>query len=92
MSEPASISTGIAARYATAVYELAKEAGDVKSLEGDIETLTTAMAESSDFNALINSPLYSRDEQRAAVTAIASKAGLTSVMSNTLALMADKRR
>ena len=92
VSEPASISTGIAARYATAVYELAKEAGDVKSLEGDIEILTAAMAESSDFNALINSPLYSRDEQRAAVTAIAAKAGLTSVMSNTLALMADKRR
>ncbi|MFL4470307.1 F0F1 ATP synthase subunit delta [Tateyamaria armeniaca] len=92
MSEPASISTGIAARYATAVYELAKDAGDVKSLEGDLATLTSAMADSADFNALIHSPLYSRDEQRAAISAIAKKAGLTSVMTNTLALMAEKRR
>ncbi|MEP5633736.1 MAG: F0F1 ATP synthase subunit delta [Tateyamaria sp.] len=92
MSEPASISTGIASRYATAVYELAKEASDVKGLEGDIASLTSAMADSADFNALINSPLYSRDEQRGAVAAIAKKAKLTKVMANTLSLMADKRR
>ena len=92
MSEPASISTGIAARYATAVFELAKEAGDVKGLESDIATLTSAMADSPDFNALIHSPLYSRDAQRGAIAAIAKKAGLTTVMTNTLALMADKRR
>ena len=92
MSEPASISTGIAKRYATAVYELAKDAGDVNGLEGDIATLTAAMADSADFNALIHSPLYSRDEQRVAVTAIAKQAGLTEVMTNTLSLMADKRR
>jgi len=92
VSEPASISTGIAARYATAVYELARDAGDVKSLEGDIAILTSAMAESADFNALIHSPLYGRDEQRTAIAAIAKKAGLTPVMTNTLSLMADKRR
>ncbi|WP_299368910.1 F0F1 ATP synthase subunit delta [uncultured Tateyamaria sp.] len=92
MSEPASISTGIAARYATAVYELAKDGKAIKSLEGDIETLSAAMADSADFNALINSPVYSRDEQGAAITAIAKKAGLSTLMTNTLALMADKRR
>ncbi|WP_299610690.1 F0F1 ATP synthase subunit delta [uncultured Tateyamaria sp.] len=92
MSEPASISTGIAARYATAVFELAKEGKAVKKLEGDIDTLTSAMADSGDFNALIHSPVYSRDEQAAAITAISKKAGLTDLMSNTLTLMAEKRR
>ncbi|WP_299624776.1 F0F1 ATP synthase subunit delta [uncultured Tateyamaria sp.] len=92
MSEPASISTGIAARYATAVYELAKEGKDVKGLEADISVLATAMAESADFNALINSPVYSRADQAAAITAIAKKSGVSALMTNTLALMADKRR
>ena len=92
VSEPASISTGIAARYATAVYELAKEGKDVKGLEADISVLATAMAESADFNALINSPVYSRADQAAAITAIAKKAGVSALMTNTLALMADKRR
>ncbi len=92
VSEPASISTGIAARYATAVYELAKEGKDVKGLEADISVLATAMAESADFNALINSPVYSRADQAAAITAIAKKSGVSALMTNTLALMADKRR
>lgn len=92
VSEPASISTGIAARYATAVYDLAKEAKAIKDLEKDLDTLSTAIADSADFSALIHSPIYSREEQGAAITAIAKKAGLTSLMSNTLALMADKRR
>jgi F-type H+-transporting ATPase subunit delta len=92
VSEPASISTSIATRYATAVYELAKDGKDVKGLEADISVLTTAMADSADFNALIHSPVYSRAEQAAAITAIAKKAGLSTLMTNTLALMADKRR
>ena len=37
MSEPASISTGIAARYATAVFELAKDSKSLSSLEQDVE-------------------------------------------------------
>ena len=92
VSEPASISTGIAARYATAVYDLAKDEKAVGTLEGDIDTLRTAIADSADFNALIHSPIYSREEQAAAITAIAKKAGLSTLMTNTLALMADKRR
>lgn len=92
MSEPASISTGIAARYAAAVYELAKEAKDVKGLEADIAVLTSVMAESADFNALIQSPVYSRADQAAAISAVAKKAGVSALMTNTLALMADKRR
>ena len=92
VSEPASISTGIAARYAKAVYELAKEGKAVKKIEGDIGTLQSAMAESADFNALIHSPVYSRDEQADAISAISKKAGLSDLMGNTLALMAQKRR
>ena len=92
MSEPASISTGIAARYATAVYDLAKEGKAVKTLEGDIDTLSTALAESADLSALIHSPIYSREQQGAAITAVAKKAGLSDLMTNTLALMAEKRR
>jgi F-type H+-transporting ATPase subunit delta len=41
---------------------------------------------------LIASPVYTRDEQATAVTAIARKAGLSQIVTNTLALMAGKRR
>jgi F-type H+-transporting ATPase subunit delta len=92
VSETASISTGIAQRYATAVYDLAKESGKVSEIEGDLDALKAALDDSEDFRTLIHSPVYSREEQRQAITAIAQKMNLSQTMSNTLALMASKRR
>lgn len=92
MSEPASISTGIAARYATAVFDLAKESKGVAKIEADLDAIESALADSADFNALIMSPIYSRDEQAAAMAALAKKMGLTPTMTNALGLMAAKRR
>ena len=76
VSETAGISTGIAARYATAVFDLAKEGKDIKALETDVAALQAAIADSADFTTLLTSPLYNRDEQGAAVTAISKKMGL----------------
>jgi len=92
VSEPTSISTGIAARYATAVFELAREGKAMKGLEADVTALETALAESDDLNTLISSPVYSREEQQAAIGAIAAKMGLSDTVASTLGLMAGKRR
>ena len=92
VSEPASISSGIADRYAAAVFELVNEGKGLKALEADIAALDTALTESADFQTLISSPLYSRDEQAAAMTALAQKMKLSPTMANTTALMAQKRR
>ncbi|WP_457649209.1 F0F1 ATP synthase subunit delta [Profundibacter sp.] len=92
MSEPASISSGIAARYATAVFDLAKDGKKLKALEGDVNTLEAALAESDDLKALINSPIYTREVQGKAITAIATKMKLSPIVKNTLGLMAGNRR
>jgi F-type H+-transporting ATPase subunit delta len=92
VSEPASISTGIAARYATAIFELAKEDKALTTLEADIDALDAALKDSHDFRELIASPVYSREQQATAVTAISKKAGLSQIVTNTLALMAANRR
>lgn len=92
VSETAGISTGIAARYATAVFDLAKEGKDIKALESDVAALEAAIDESDDFKTLLTSPLYNRDEQGAAITAIAKQMKLSATVSNVLALLAAKRR
>lgn len=92
MSEPASISSGIAARYATALFELAKETSALAALEADTDALTAALSTSADFGTLISSPVISRDDQAAAMAAIAAKMGLSALTANTLQLMASKRR
>ena len=92
VSEPTSISSGIAVRYAQAVFDLAKNQDQLDKLECDIQDLKKALAESSDLALLINSPVYSRDAQSRAILAIASKMKLTKTVCNTLGLMASKRR
>ena len=92
MSEPASISSGIAARYATALFELAKEDKALKALEADAEALAAALAVSPELAAMIASPVVSREEQGAAIAAIAKKMKLSALTANTLALMAQNRR
>jgi F-type H+-transporting ATPase subunit delta len=92
VSEPASISSGIAARYATAVFELARDAKGLAALERDVVALEDVLKTSHDFVNLVASPVYTRDEQGAAIGAIARKLKLSQTLSNTLGLMASKRR
>ena len=92
MSETASTASGIAGRYALAVFDLVKEAKGVKALEADVAALGAALAESFDLRALIASPIYSRDEQAAAIAAIARKMKLSGILANTMGLMAANRR
>ncbi len=92
VSEPVSISTGIAARYATAVFDLAKDGKKLPALEKDIDALGAAIGSSTEFKSLISSPLYSRAQQGDAISAIAKKMKLSPTMANTLSLMASKRR
>lgn len=92
VSEPASISAGIAARYATAIFELAKEDKELKALESDLGALEGALNDSDGFRALISSPIYTRDQQGDAIAALAKKMQLSPIVANTLSLMATKRR
>ena len=92
MSESASISSGIADRYATAVFDLAKEGKELNKLEANLDDLSAALASSPELTDLIQSPIYSREAQSDAISAVAAKMGLTKTLQNVLALMASKRR
>ena len=92
VSQTDSFSYGIAGRYATAVFELAKEGKDLAAVEKDLSALDAALTDSADLRELIASPVYSRDQQAAAMAAVAKKMRLGATVSNTIALMASKRR
>jgi F-type H+-transporting ATPase subunit delta len=92
VSETASISTGIAGRYAKAIFDLAKEEKSLPAIEKDVGLLAAVLAESADFRDLIASPVYTRAAQGTAVTAVAKKMGLSASTTNLLGLMAAKRR
>lgn len=88
----ASISTGIAQRYATAVFELAKEGKSLAAVEKDLDALEAALADSAELSAMIGSPVYSRQDMAKAVAALSAKMKLSPALSGALGVMAEKRR
>jgi len=92
VSEPASISSGIAERYATAIFELSKESKSLDGLESNITDLAAALDASAELRDMIASPVLSRAEQGAAMAAVGKKLDLDPALQNGLAVMADKRR
>lgn len=92
MSEPASISSGIAARYATAIFEIAQEAKRLPKLEASLDELSSALDVSADLRDVITSPVISRADQAKAMTAISEHLKLVPALSRGLGLMAQNRR
>ncbi|MGL5009337.1 MAG: F0F1 ATP synthase subunit delta [Paracoccaceae bacterium] len=92
MAESVSISTGIAARYAAALFELSKEGNALPALEADTTAIGDALAASPDLLEMISSPVINREDQARAMAAVAAKMGLSDLTANTIALMAGKRR
>ena len=92
VANTASISANIAGRYAQAVFDLVKEQGALDQLSAEVDSLRSTLNDSADLRTLIGSPLYSREEQESAITAIAERMGLSQILINTLRLMAQNRR
>jgi len=73
----AGIQASLAGRYASALFDLASEAGTVTAVESDLETLAAALAESSDLRALTTNPQIGRPAQGKAIEAVAGLLGNT---------------
>lgn len=84
--------SGVASRYATALFELAKEEGQLDEVAADLDALQAMVADSEDLSRLIESPVISREDQSAAVQAIAGKAGAHALTSKFLGVLAQQRR
>ncbi len=92
MARETAPTTGVAGRYAAALFDLAKEAGALEAVEGDLKTLKSVIDASADLKSFIKSPVYDRDDQMKAVAAIADKAGFHGLTANFLKLVASNRR
>lgn len=92
MSDTASVVSGVAERYATALFELANEAGQLDTVATDIGRFDALMAESADLTRLVRSPVFTPDEQLKAATAVLDRAGIGGLVANFVKLAAKNRR
>lgn len=86
------IVSGVAGRYASALFDLAKEAGVIDPVARDMEDLGGLIGENPDLRRLVKSPLYGRDDQTAAMAAILDKAGAHALTKQFVGLVAANRR
>ncbi len=84
--------SGVAGRYATALFDLAKEAGSIEAIEGELRALQATITASDELRGFLKSPVYDRAEQMAVVESLAQKAGFCALTANFLKLIAKNRR
>ena len=92
MATDDTISGGVAGRYASALFELAEEANQVRQVEKDLIALQGLLDESADLKRMVRSPVFSSDEQGRAIAAVSEKAGLAPLVVNFLKVLARNRR
>ena len=86
------MTTGVAERYASALFELAKEQGKHVQVEQDLASFQTILDSSEDLRRLVLSPVFTSDEQSKALATIAEKAGIGGLAANFLKVLARNRR
>ena len=84
--------SGLAGRYAQALFDLAKESKTADKVGADLDTFDAMIAESADLRRFLKSPAISAEEQEHAIVALLAKAGIAGTAANFLKLVARKRR
>jgi F-type H+-transporting ATPase subunit delta len=84
--------SGLAERYAAALFDLADERHALDAVAGDLRELRAMLEASPDLVRLLRSPVLSRDEQGKAIAAIGEQAGLSQLTRDFLGVVARNRR
>jgi F-type H+-transporting ATPase subunit delta len=84
--------SGVAERYAVSLFELALETGSADKVGADLDRFQALLDESEDLRRLVASPVFSAEEQRKAIGAVAAKAGVSGTVANFLQVIARNRR
>jgi F-type H+-transporting ATPase subunit delta len=86
------IRASLAGRYASALFDLARDERQIDAVGRSLDTLNQALLDSKDFGELIESPLVSRDEAGKAFAALAPQFGIDPTTANFLGVLARNGR
>ena len=86
------IRASLAGRYASALFELARDQRQIESVGKSLDALGQALLDSKDFDELVSSPLVSRDEAAKAFAALAPQLQIDPITGNFLGVLARNGR
>jgi F-type H+-transporting ATPase subunit delta len=84
--------SGVSGRYATALFELARDEKSIDAVRADLDTFEAMLADSADLRRLVRSPVFSADAQSKALTAVLEQAGISGISANFLKVLTANRR
>lgn len=92
MSSDKPDASGLAGRYAAALFESAGDDKQLDAVAGDLDGLAAMIVQSRDLRRLFSSPAFSVDDKMAAVIAIAEKAKMQDMTRRFLGVVTENRR
>jgi F-type H+-transporting ATPase subunit delta len=84
--------SGMAGRYATALFELALEEHAIDAVRDDLGRFDALIADSPDLQRLVRSPVFTAEEQTKALAAVLDKAGIDGLAARFLKVVSSNRR
>jgi F-type H+-transporting ATPase subunit delta len=91
-SQTGQVVSGVAGRYASALFDLAREQRAIDAVLADLDRFDAMLRDSPDLRRLVKSPVFTAEEQERAVAAILDKAGIAGFAGNFIRLVAANRR
>tara|TARA_Y100001958_G_C21132289_1_gene473304 strand:+ start:429 stop:986 length:558 start_codon:yes stop_codon:yes gene_type:complete len=92
MSTNKSFSTETSERYSRALFEVAKETGDLEKIETDIKNFQALLLNSKELDNFIQNPTQSKDNQINVIKLLAERFHFSKDLKNFLFLLIEKRR
>jgi F-type H+-transporting ATPase subunit delta len=86
------IQASLAGRYASALFDLARDERQIDAVGRSLDTLSSALADSREFAELVASPMVSRDDAAKSFAALAPQLGLDPITTNFLGVLARNGR
>ena len=84
--------SGVSGRYATALFELARDENSIDAVKADLDRFAAMLDESADLKRLVRSPVFAAEAQLKALSAVLEKAEITGVSANFLKVLTANRR
>lgn len=84
--------SGVSGRYATALFELARDEKSIDAVKADLDKFEALLNESADLKRLVRSPVFAADVQQKALAAVLDKAGIGGIAANFLKVLTANRR
>ncbi len=84
--------SGVSGRYATALFELARDENAIDAVAADLDKFDAMLNQSADLRRLVRSPVFSAEAQLKALGAVLDQAGITGICANFLKVLTANRR